>query len=430
MRDILPSDIFRRSLLMIALPVLFLFGIATWFFFDRHWDTLQRRLTDSVAADLAFIVRRFEADDLPPGVALDWERATNIRCTPAQELPGVEASFPWVESSFRALETSLNSALPGARSQTVGQYGEDVHVFIQTEIGSIDCRAPLDRITTSTPYIFVVWILGTALLVLGLATYFLWKQVEPIRRLALAMDAFGKGEDLGPIRERGADEIRRASRAFERMKARIQRQVQRRTEMLAAISHDLRTPLSRMRIEVEMLPGEHGKQGLRTDIGEMDAMIQGYLEFARDQVSEPSVEFDMLALVSDVAASFRHESVSIDADGETAIAFRGRVEALRRALSNVVGNALRFGDECRMSVTENDFAVRVLVDDNGPGIPKEHRGDVFRPFMRIDPSRNKSTGGAGLGLTIARDIALSHGGTLEVDSSPLGGARLIFNFPR
>ena len=429
LRDFLPRDIFRRSLLMIALPIFFLFGIATWFFFDRHWDTVQRRLANSVSADIAFYVRQYEADAMPADLALNWERATLVRCTPQAEPPVLEDAYPWVEPSFHALEISLSQSLPQAVVRTVGQFGDDVHVLLELDKGTIACRLPLDRITTSTPYIFLIWILGTAVLVLVLATYFLWKQVVPIRRLVVAMEAFGKGEDLGPIRERGADEIRRAARAFERMKARIQRQVQRRTEMLAAISHDLRTPLSRMRLEVEFLDAGKDREGLSNDIAEMEAMIQGYLDFARDQVTEPTVSVDVVALLQSVGSAFRHDQVEVDAADEVLL-IRGRVEGLRRAFGNVVANALRYGTHCSIRVFANRLVATVMIDDNGPGIPPEMRDEVFRPFSRIEGSRNKATGGAGLGLTIARDVALSHGGSLEVTDSPLGGARLVFTFPR
>ena len=429
LRDVLPRDIFRRSLLMIALPICFLFGIATWFFFDRHWDTVQRRLTDGAAADISFFVLQYEADAMPAAIALNWERATNMRCTPLVESPELDESFLWIESSFRALEISLRRAIPQAEVRTIGQYGEDVHVMLQLQNSSIGCRLPLDRITTSTPYIFLIWIVSTAVLVLGLAIYFLWKQVVPIRRLVSAMEAFGKGEDLGPIRERGADEIRRAARAFERMKARIQRQVQRRTEMLAAISHDLRTPLSRMRIEVEMLDAKQDRDGLRQDIGEMETMIQGYLDFARDQVLEPTAYIDLVAMLKGLAETFRHEQVDVEA-ADHALPIRGRAEALRRAFGNVIANGLRYGSYCNVRLYSNALAITVMIDDNGPGIPEDRRADVFRPFFRIDQSRNKATGGAGLGLTIARDVALSHGGSLEIADSPMGGARLVFSFPR
>lgn len=429
LRDFTPRDIFRRSLLMIALPIFFLFGIATWFFFDRHWDTVQRRLATSVAADIAFFARQYEADAMGPDLALNWERATQVRCTPQAEPLLIEDAFPWIEPSFRALEIAFRHILPNAKVRTVGQYGDDVHVQLELSNSTIGCRLPLDRITTSTPFIFLIWILGTALLVLALAVYFLWKQVVPIRRLVIAMEAFGKGEDLGPINERGADEIRRAARAFERMKARIQRQVQRRTEMLAAISHDLRTPLSRMRLEVEFLGTGKDQDGLRDDIAEMEAMIQGYLDFARDQVTEPTVEIDLGAMLSAIGEAFRHDQVQVEAPDETLL-MRGRAEGLRRAFGNVVANALRYGSQCVVRVSSNRLQTIVTIDDDGPGVPLANRDDIFRPFFRVDGSRNKATGGAGLGLTIARDVALSHGGNLEIADSPLGGARLVFTFPR
>ncbi|HKK29279.1 MAG TPA: ATP-binding protein, partial [Alphaproteobacteria bacterium] len=427
--DVLPRDLFRRSLLMIALPIMLLFGIATWFFFDRHWDTVQRRLTDRAASDIAFFVHRYQADDLSAAIALDWERATRVRCTPVSKPPSLDPSLPWVAPSFRALEHSLTLVLPKAEQRAVGQFGDDVHVTLTLEGQTLGCRVPLKRISTSTPYVFLIWIFGTAVLVVGLATYFLWRQIVPIRRLVAAMEAFGKGEDLGPIRERGADEVRRAARSFERMKARIQRQVQRRTEMLAAISHDLRTPLSRMRLEAEMLDAHANRDGLRKDIEEMESMIQGYLDFARDQVTEPTTNVDLVALLTDLATTFRHERVEVESTEET-LMIRGRADALRRAFGNLAANALRYAERCLIRIEESAMTVTVTVDDDGPGIPPQQRADVFRPFVRIDQSRNKATGGAGLGLTIARDVALGHGGTLEIADSPLGGARLIFTLPR
>jgi len=429
LRDVLPSDLFRRTLLMVALPILFLFGIATWFFFDRHWDTVQRRLAFGVANDLAFFVNRYVADDFPTAVALDWERATLVRCGPAAERPRLQRSSPWVVTSIWAFEHAMDNRLPDVPRQAVGQFGDDLHLTLATGRGRIDCRFPLDRITTSTPYIFLIWILSTALLVLSLSVYFLWKQIVPIRHLSGAMDAFGRGEDRGPIVERGADEIRRAARAFEQMKARIQRQVQRRTAMLAAVSHDLRTPLSRMRIEVEMLDDSPDKDGLRQDIAEMEAMIQNYLDFARDQATEPVRNLDLGELAAGVAATFRHDGVAVTLPAAPLWVW-GRADALRRALGNLIANALRYGTCCRVSVRAEERTAVVVIDDDGPGIPADRRADVFRPFVRLDDARNALTGGAGLGLAIARDVVLSHGGSLKIDAAPAAGARLVLTLPR
>ncbi len=425
----MPRDLFRRSLLMVALPILLLFAIATWFFFDRHWDTVQRRLISSATGELAFLVRAYEAGGLPADVAILLERTTEVRCAPAAKPPNASEPELWSQFSVTALDQAIARSLPRVPHRTVGQFGTDLHVLFDTARGPLDCRLPLKRVATTTTFVFLAWVLGTALFVLGLSAFFLWKQVVPIRRLAGAMDAFGKGEDLGAIQERGADEIRRAARAFERMKARIQRQVRRRTEMLAAISHDLRTPLSRMRIEVEMLGDSTDKEGLRQDIADMERMIQGYLDFARDQVAEPTGAIDIVALVRSVAETFRYDQVAVTSDLGGPLQLRLRPEALRRALVNVIGNGLRHGKHCWISLVKTADFVLIMIDDDGPGIPENRRTDVFRPFVRLDESRNSATGGVGLGLTIARDIALTHGGDIVVDTAPSGGARFILSLP-
>ena len=417
LRDVMPRDLFRRSLLMVALPILLLFAIATWFFFDRHWDTVQRRLISSVTSELAFLVRAHEAGGLPADVAILLERTTEVRCAPATNaLAAVEPEL-WSQLSVSALDQAVARALPNVPHKTVGQFGSDLHIVFETAKGVLDCRLPLKRVATSTTFVFLAWVLGTALLVLGLSAFFLWKQVVPIRRLSGAMDAFGKGEDLGAIQERGADEIRRAARAFERMKARIQRQVRRRTEMLAAISHDLRGDSS-------------DKDGLRQDIADMERMIQGYLDFARDQVTEPTEVVDVMGLVRSVAETFRHDQVAVTHDRTAPLHLRLRPEGMRRALGNIVANGLRHGMHCWIQISATPETVAIIVDDDGSGIPQDQRGDIFRPFVRLDESRNAATGGVGLGLTIARDIALTHGGDIVVEDAPQGGARFVLTLPR
>jgi two-component system, OmpR family, osmolarity sensor histidine kinase EnvZ len=430
LRDVMPRDLFRRSLLMVAVPVILLFGIATWFFFDRHWDTVHRRLINSATGEIAFLVRTYEAGGLPADIAILLERTTEVRCAPAGGGPELAEPDLWSQPAISVLDRALLSTLPNVPHQIIGQFGQDLHLIFQTTRGPLDCRVPLKRVATSTTFVFLAWVLGTALLVLGLSSFFLWKQVVPVRRLAAAMDAFGRGEDLGSIQERGADEIRLAARAFERMKARIQRQVRRRTEMLAAISHDLRTPLSRMRIEVEMLGESADKDGLRLDISDMERMIQGYLEFARDQVVEPTQDIDLVALVQGVANTFRHDQIDVALATTGPILLRVRPESLRRALGNLVANALRYGHHCWIAVTTTANQVRITIDDDGPGLPPERRADVFRPFVRIDESRNMATGGVGLGLTIARDCVLAHGGDITVTSAPQSGARFVIALPR
>ncbi len=430
LRDVMPRDLFRRSLLMVAVPVILLFSIATWFFFEHHWETVHRRLIASTTGEIAFLVRSYEAGGLPADISILLERTTQVRCVPDNQTGVFENPALWRQPTISALDRALERAMPNIRHQTEGVFGDDLHLTFETTRGPLDCRFPIKQVSTSTTFVFLAWVLGTALLALGLSSFFLWKQVVPVRRLALSMDAFGRGEDLGPIQERGADEIRRAARAFERMKARIQRQVRRRTEMLAAISHDLRTPLSRMRIEVEMLDDSIDKEGLRQDIGDMEAMIQGYLDFARDQVTEPTQAVDIVAMVQSLAETFRHDRVEVAHDLPEDIQLRARPESLRRALNNIIANALRYGGHCWIAIATTANQAIITVDDDGPGIPADRRADIFRPFVRLDESRNAATGGVGLGLTIARDVVMAHGGDIVVKEAPQGGARFIVTLPR
>jgi two-component system osmolarity sensor histidine kinase EnvZ len=269
---------------------------------------------------------------------------------------------------------------------------------------------------------------GTSLLLFGIATIFMRNQVRAVRRLAAAVDSFGKGRDVPYFKPQGAAEVRQAAAAFGRMQDRIKSQVGQRTEMLAGVSHDLRTPLTRMKLELAMAKGE-GVAELKEDVADMERMIEGYLAFARGEGSEKTSVTDLVALLEDVVGKLRRDGGQIDLHCAEALSLPLRPMAISRCLTNLIGNAVRYAAHVSVRADRHDDVIDVIVDDDGPGIPPDRRDDAFKAFVRLEGSRNPKTGGVGLGLTIARDVARIHGGDVLLEDSPLGGLRVRLQLP-
>jgi two-component system osmolarity sensor histidine kinase EnvZ len=304
-----------------------------------------------------------------------------------------------------------------------------VLIAVQAADGVIEVVAPLGRLYTTSSWAFVAAIVGSALVLFGLATVFVRRELQPIRKLAKIADALGKGRDVADFEPEGSQEARQAGRAFLTMRERLRRQIQQRTEMLAGVSHDLRTPLTRMKLGLAMLDDGPEKRELEADVTEMERMIEGYLAFARGEGDEEPSPVNVGELLEEVASGARRDG------GAVLVAFSGdlntslRPTAMKRCLSNLLVNALRHGRRVELRARRRKAAIEITVDDDGPGVPAERREDVFRPFFRLDGSRNPMTGGVGLGLTIARDVVRSHGGELHLEDSPLGGLRARLRLP-
>ena len=308
-------------------------------------------------------------------------------------------------------------------------FEREVVIRVQLSDGLLEIFAPKKRLFSSTTYVFILWMLGTSMLLFGIATVFMRNQVRSVRKLAVAADRFGKGLDVANFKPEGATEVRQAAQAFNLMRERIQRQIQQRTEMLAGVSHDLRTPLTRMKLQLAIMGDMDGRAELDEDVAEMERMVEGYLAFARGEGSEQPVATDLPALVDEVVGRYRRQGSSIDLHSEGEIVMPIRPDAMARALGNLIGNAIRYGGQVWVRVGCRRDAAEVLIDDDGPGIPPERREEVFKPFTRLEESRNLGTGGVGLGLTIARDIVRTHGGDLLLEDSPLGGLRARVRLP-
>ncbi len=300
---------------------------------------------------------------------------------------------------------------------------KQVEILVQLADGVLRVLAPRSRLFSSTTYIFIMWMVGSSIILFLVALLFMRNQVRPIRRLALAADSFGKGRDVADFKPEGAAEVRQAAAAFLLMRERINRQIEQRTEILAGVSHDLRTPLTRMKLQLAMLDQTPEAENLETDVASMERMVEGYLAFARGEGAEQPRPVEVSGLLRDVVGQMCRDGGVIDLHVEEAMTVPLRPETMRRCMSNLIGNAQRHGEHVSVRAGARDKIIEITIDDDGPGIPPESREDAFKPFFRLEGSRNPETGGVGLGLTIARDVARNHGGDLVLEDAPGGGLR-------
>jgi two-component system osmolarity sensor histidine kinase EnvZ len=434
LRRFLPRSLFVRSLLISLTPLVVVQAVATWFFYDRLVDTMMRRLSASVAGEITLVIETRHLLPREGDQALFLAFANTATDLGLAFRPGAALRDTQPPPTGTLVEEQLKVAL----AERVGrpfQIDErarqrDVLVGIALPDGVLDVTVPRKRLFLSPTYIFLIWMIGTAVLMTVPATLLIRNQVKSLRRLANAAEAFGKGQDVPNFRPEGAAEVRQAAAAFLVMRERIQRQISQRTEMLAGVSHDLRTPLTRMKLELELLGEEIEVAELKSDVAEMQQMVEGYLDFARGADSEVPRMTDMIELLEDAVANARRDGIQISLIGPTELPFPVRRDGLRRCLMNLIGNAGRYGGHVWVTALVDRNSVDVMIDDDGQGIPAALRDAVFRPFFRLERSRNLATGGVGLGLTVARDIAHSHGGELTLETSPQGGLRAHIRLPR
>ncbi|BBK44585.1 ATPase [Allostella vacuolata] len=424
---VLPRSLFGRSLLIIIMPLLIVQIVSTWYFYDRHWDIVARRLAQAIAGDVAAIVDLHEQAKTPAEraeiVALALRHMDlRVDWRPGERLPPIDREpddFFIAGQLFSALRERVDRPVaidPESRPR-------QVEILVQLEDGVIELMAPQKRLFSFTAYAIIAWTIGSSLLLFGVASLFMRNQVKPIRRLAAAAESFGKGRDVPGFKPEGATEVRQAAAAFLVMRSRIQRQIAQRTTMLAGVSHDLRTPLTRMRLGLALLPQSADTADLQGDVIEMERMIQAYLDFTRGDGDEAPVHADLRQLLDEIAVGARRDGVDIAVAVPAGLHLTVRPQAIKRCIANLVGNAARHARRVWIGAVSRSATVDILVDDDGPGIPAGERENAFRPFHRLDPSRNVATGGVGLGLTIARDIARGHGGDIVLEESPQGGLR-------
>lgn len=428
----MPGSFFGRSLLILLLPLLLLQVVSAFVFYNRHWEDVGRRLALGLGGEISILVEAIES--YPDGADRDWIMAQahqSLSIIASWQKGGRLPKSP-PHRSFGAVDWTLERVLPERLAYPFHfdtTRGEQVIIRVQLAEGVLEVTVPRKRLFSSTIYIFIAWMVGTSLILLSIAIFFLRRQIRPIRRLAHAAESFGKGMQVVNFKPEGAREVRQAASAFLRMRERIQRQITQRTEMLAGVSHDLRTPLTRMKLQLAMLPKSDYAAGLRGDVSEMEKMVDGYLAFARGEGSEVPVPASLQAILKEVVEDARRNGADVVLESAVDVQITIRPHAIKRALTNLIDNASRHGYEVYVAAIKKGGTVEITVDDNGPGIPEVHRESVFKPFFRIDPSRNVETGGVGLGLTIARDVVRNHGGDLLLEESAAGGLRALIRLP-
>ena len=431
-KQILPRSLLGRSLMIIVTPLVLLQVVSASIFYESHWDKISVRLARGVAGDVATVITLMR--QFPEAANRNWIfglASDNMDLAVALQEKAILPNEPARGDDMT--EQSLADALGEQVSQPFHIDGRslDRHFIVRVQLrdGILEVLVPRKRLFSSTVYVFVLWMVGTSLILFGVATIFMRNQVKPIRRLAQAADNFGKGREAVRFKPEGATEVRQAAAAFTVMRERILRQISQRTEMLAGVSHDLRTPLTRMKLQLAMAGDDDGVSGLRTDVAEMEHMLESYLAFARGEGAEQPQPANLTQLMNEIAAQARRNNGLIDlhCEGEFVLPFR--LNAMKRALANLVDNALRYADHAWVRVGRRADAIEILIDDDGPGIPADKREDVFKPFFRLESSRTPATGGSGLGLSIALDILRGHGGDIVLGDAPTGGLRVRVTLP-
>ncbi len=433
LKRVMPKGLYARSLLIVIAPVVLLQSVIAYAFMERHWQTVTNRLSASVAADIAALVEIYERlpnrgiDGNVLSEIAEQKLYLDVDILPDEPLPRIGP-----KPFFDILDTALSNEirLRVGRPYWIDTVGRSNLVEIRIKLDDAVMRVIARRSQTyaSNAHIFLVWMVGTSLILLTVAILFLRNQIKPILALADAAEDFGKGRELD-FRPRGAREVRRAGAAFLDMKRRIARQIEQRTTMLNGVSHDLRTVLTRFRLSLEMLEPSPELEDLKRDVDEMSRMLEAYLAFARGDAGESAQPTDIRALLEEFRADAERQGHPTTLNIEGDLSLKLRPDAFRRLLGNLVSNAARYGEDIQITAAQEGRYVTVHVDDDGPGIPEDKREEVFRPFLRLDEARNQDDAGSGLGLAIARDIARSHGGDVLLSDSPLGGLRASVLLP-
>ncbi len=427
LRDYTPQSYNARNILILIVPMIIFVLSMTLFFFYTHVESVNAKLSRSVAAEMAFVISHHEK------YPEDWDRiASSMNSAGLMALtftPGVKVlTPPEGNACCDQLRDELNYRFD-ERSWAYRYMPNDMlTIRVLTPRGLYEARMDRKRVIIITAHIFIVWSVAFSVLLLITSYLFLRNQVRSILQLSYAADAFGRGEDLPNYKPSGAIEVRKAARSLLRMRNRIRRYADQRTAMLAGVSHDLRTPLARLKLELALAPKDFDTAPARKDIVEMERMLDGYLAFARGEEGEQPEQSDLAAITREAIAAAGARS-HLDVIAPAAVPMRLRPLAMKRAIANLANNAADHGKRVRVNVSAQLGEAVITIEDDGPGIPSENYDDAFRPFSRLESARNQNVSGVGLGLTIARDTARAHGGDVTLGKSELGGLRATIRLP-
>ena len=421
-KNILPKRLFYRALLIVAVPVIFLQLVITIVFFDSLWIKTNKGMTKALVNEINTFIEVYN-DEI-----YDKDEITNIfsvyQNLNIEFIQDEKFNFEYDERWFSPIDRTLRRELKskfGTKSFWFNStsYKELIDIRIKYQLGYFKFLVPKDRVTSSSARIFALWITVPALIIICISLIFLKNQTRPITNLAKAAERFGKGEEIEEFKPSGASEIRQAGYEFDKMRKRIARHLNQRSEMLSGISHDLRTPLTRMKLQTAFIKEEEIKKKLGEDINEMEKMLNEYLQFTSSSYLEKDEEFDLSDLLNKLIEKYNNKDISKNISPK--IYINGRKNLIQRCINNLIDNAIKYGEKVKVELSKNNNNLFIKIEDNGPGIPEEEYNNVFKPFYKIDKGRADSKSSVGLGLSIASDIIRSHGGNIKLEKSSLNG---------
>ena len=428
LKRLLPKQLFYRGLLIVATPIIILQITISLVFFDSLWIKTNKGMTRALVSEIKTFVEAFENEKTDKDYIIGLFKDNfdiNIKYEKNEIFPK-NFNERWFSPIDRSLRRELKSRNLKFWFDTTS-YKTLVDLKIGYKEGYFQFFVPKERLSSSSARIFAFWITLPALLVISIAIIFLKNQTRPIIKLAEASEKFGRGDDLEEFRPSGALEIRKAGYEFERMRKRIRRHLNQRSEMLSGISHDLRTPLTRIKLQLAMINNKKIANELSEDVIEMEKMLNEYLQFAKTGYQEKTENFDMTNLIKSTLKKYNSNKINFIQKDK--IYYQGRRELLKRSFGNFVNNSLKYSKNISIKLKKVRKDLLIIFEDDGPGIPASEYNNVFKPFYKVDKSRSHSKSSVGLGLSIASDIIQSHGGRIDLDKSKMGGLKLIVVLP-
>ena len=427
-KKIIPSTLIGRSIIIIFVPIIILVLLTSLVFYQTSWNIISKRLAESVVADINVLVKLIDDDfqNYARNIAKkDFKMEINIKKD--ESINPLSKNISRGILSRRLDQSLTNLDKPFSYDLTNLERGAIIKIQLDNELLIINVDK--DRLYSETAFVFLLWMIFASLILLFMSYFLMSKQLKPLKRLAIIAETFGRGLDAPELKSVGAHEIRQTSQAFNQMRTRIKRFLKQRTDMLAGVSHDLRTPLTRMKLQVSLMKDKKAQAELEIDIKEMTAMLDSYVSFVKTESPETIENININELIKECIKNLNEDNYTIKLDEKNIVQTSGRPIQLKRAFQNIIDNSKRYGDKIEIKIFLDESGCNIDINDNGEGIPKEKYEDVFKPFYTLDPSRNKLKGESGLGLTITRDIIRSHGGEIKLDKSELGGLKLSVLLP-
>ena len=427
-KKFLPQTLLGRSIMILVVPLIILQLIITVIFYNRHWDTITRHRTIDFVKDITLVVESFEKNK-----SIENQKWTLNNVSEKLQLQTFYKKNVTLNLEQHELKpTKLKKYLLENLDPLNKKFNLDINdkkklitVMVELDEGVLEFRASKKRIYSSTTYIFILWMISASIILFIVALLFLKNQIKPIRKLAIAVDRFGKGKNIGNFKPSGAREVRRVSNAFKIMKERIENSISQRNKMFSSISHDIRTILTRMKLNLELHKLDKG--GLKKDLVEMEQMVEEYLKYAKGEEKEKIQKVNIISLINLIKKRYSKKNIYFNNGKKINISVK--LNSIKRCINNLLSNSLKFSKNIKITCNKKNNYVEIIIDDDGPGIPEKERKKVLQPFYRVEDSRNRDTGGIGLGITIAADIINNHGGNFFLDKSPLGGLRAKIYLP-